>query len=329
MGLVLISVLAKSLAMTNIPIAPQDAFASSAQRPNQQEILTQERYFWSRDGVRLFVREYAGAPAAGQEGAPTLLCIPGLTRNSRDFEVLALMLAGRYRLWCVDLRGRGESGWAKDPLTYVPLTYLQDMERLVESFAPTSLALIGTSLGGIISMLMAGPLKDKFVGAVLNDIGPEIDPAGVARIRSYVGKTARFPTWVHAARAISEINGAAFPHYTLEDWLAMAKRVCRLEPSGRIVFDYDPRISEPFRLPGGEAGVDLWPAFAMLAGKPVLVVRGETSDILSAQTLEKMCAQGPNVHSVTVAGVGHAPTLTEPEALQGIERWLGELPNAL
>jgi pimeloyl-ACP methyl ester carboxylesterase len=280
-----------------------------------------ERFYWSRDGVRLHVREYAGP----QTGVPTLLCVPGLTRNGRDFAHVAERLAGRYRVWCLDLRGRGESGWAKDPLTYVPLTYLQDIERLVDEFKPERLAVIGTSLGGILAMLMAGPLAQVMAGAVLNDVGPSLEVEGLARIRSYVGKIGRYPTWMHAARAVADLNRSAFPAYTLEDWLRMAKRVCRLEAGGTISFDYDPKIAEPFRLPGGEAGVDLWPAFDVLAKLPTLVIRGGLSDIFSAATLARMGEGRPQVQLCTVPGVGHAPSLEEPEAMAAIDAWLERL----
>jgi pimeloyl-ACP methyl ester carboxylesterase len=279
-----------------------------------------DRFFWSRDGVRLHVREYG----TGQPGRPTVLCIPGLTRNARDFEALAPHLAQSFRVWALNLRGRGDSGWAKDPMSYVPLTYLQDLEQLVEQLKPDQLVIIGTSLGGILAMLAGGPLGQHLSGAVLNDVGPEIDPAGLLRIRGYVGRTGRYPTWMHAARAVAEVNQVAFPDYDLTDWLRFAKRTCRLEASGRIVFDYDPKLAEPFKLPGNEAGVDLWPAFDALAtGRPVLVVRGATSDILAAATLERMAARAPTVETLSVPGIGHAPTLDEPAVVAAIEGFLG------
>lgn len=279
-------------------------------------------YWWSNDGLRLHYRDYAG-PAE----KPPLLCLPGLTRNARDFEGLADRLAGDWRVIAVDLRGRGESAYAKDPLTYAPLTYVQDVERLLTELGIDRIVAIGTSLGGLVTMLLATAGRARIVGAVLNDVGPEIDPAGLERIRSYVGRGGSWPTWLHAARALADQNGAVYPGYQLEDWLKMAKRLYRLNRNGRIVLDYDMKIAEPFRLPGGEAGVDLWPALAGLKDVPTLILRGERSDVLGAATVEKMMERLPLARSATVPNVGHAPTLDEPEATTAIEALLGRLPN--
>ena len=277
-------------------------------------------YWWSNDGLRLHYRDYAGAG-----DRPPLVCIPGLTRNARDYEGLAERFAGQWRVIAVELRGRGESSYAKDPMSYVPLTYLQDIEALFTELKLSRAVLIGTSLGGILSMLIAATDPEKVAGALLNDVGPELDPSGLARIRGYVGKANWYPTWMHAARALAESNADVYPGYAIEDWLAMAKRLYRLSSSGRIVLDYDMKIAEPFRVPGNEAGPDMWPAFDALKGKPTLVVRGERSDILAVATAEKMAARFASCELVTVPNVGHAPTLDEPEAVAGIERLLARV----
>ncbi|QDX28239.1 alpha/beta hydrolase [Sphingomonas suaedae] len=277
-------------------------------------------YWWSGDGLRLHYRDYPG-----RDDRPPLLCIPGLTRNARDYEKLAERLAGEWRVIAVDLRGRGESAYAKDPMTYVPLTYLQDLEALVAELKLTRFVAIGTSLGGILTMLMASTHPERIAGALLNDVGPEIDPAGLTRIRGYVGKANWHPTWMHAARAVAEANADVFPTYGVADWLDMAKRLYRLTSAGRIVLDYDMKIAEPFRLPGNEAGPDMWRAFDALKGKPLLLVRGETSDILSAQIAGRMHAEAPGSELVTIPDTGHAPTLNEPEALAAIDRLLARV----
>lgn len=275
-------------------------------------------YWWSNDGLRLHYRDYAGT-----EELPPLVCLPGLTRNARDFEPLAAQVAGRRRMICPDLRGRAESAYAKDAMSYVPLTYLHDLERLFLDLALTKFVAVGTSLGGIITMLISATRPDRLAGALLNDIGPVIEPAGLERIRGYVGQGSTQQTWVHAARALAEANADVYPDYALEDWLAMAKRLYRLNSSGRIVLDYDMRIAEPLRVPGGEAGVDLWPSLAGLKAVPTLIVRGERSDILSAPTAERMLGEiGLGAELVTVKRVGHAPVLSEPDAVAGIERLL-------
>lgn len=277
-------------------------------------------YFWSRDGLRLHYRDYAG-PAA----PPPVLCIPGLTRNVRDFEELAARLAGHRRVICVSLRGRGESAFAKDALSYVPLTYLQDVEALIEELKLERLVSVGTSLGGLITMLLAATHSGLLAGAVLNDIGPEIAPEGLARIKSYVGKGGNWPTWMHAARDIEASNAAVYPHYAMTDWLRMAKQLCRVASAGRIVWDYDARIAEPFRLPGGEVGVDLWPAFEALRGVPILSLRGALSDVFAASTQAEMARRLPHLTAVEIPHVGHAPSLDEPVAVAAIERFLDSI----
>jgi len=277
-------------------------------------------FWWSRDGIRLHYREYAG-PA----DKPPVLCFPGLTRNARDYEALAERLAGQWRVLCVEFRGRGESGYAKDPMSYVPLTYFQDVEALLEELKIDRFVAVGTSLGGLVTMLLAATERDKLAGVVLNDVGPEINPAGLARIRTYVGKGVWYPTWMHAARALASGNADVYPNYAIEDWLRMAKRLYRVNSSGRIVLDYDMKIAEPFRVPGNEAGPDMWPTIDAMNGRPLLIVRGERSDILSEETAAKMVARVPGAELVTVPGIGHAPTLEEPEAVAGIERLLARV----
>ncbi|MFS2111357.1 alpha/beta fold hydrolase [Sphingomonas sp. Sphisp140] len=277
-------------------------------------------FWWSRDGIRLHYREYAG-PA----DKPPVLCFPGLTRNARDYEALAERLAGQWRVLCVEFRGRGESGYAKDPMSYVPLTYFQDVEALLEELKVDRFVAVGTSLGGLVTMLLAATERDKLAGVVLNDVGPEINPAGLARIRTYVGKGVWYPTWMHAARALASGNADVYPNYAIEDWLRMAKRLYRVNSSGRIVLDYDMKIAEPFRVPGNEAGPDMWPTIDAMNGRPLLIVRGERSDILSEETAAKMVARVPGAELVTVPGIGHAPTLEEPEAVAGIERLLARV----
>lgn len=277
-------------------------------------------YWWSKDGLRLHYRDYAGA-----DDQPPVLCFPGLTRNARDYAPLAERLAGKRRVILVEFRGRGESAYAKDPMSYVPLTYLQDVEALLDELGIARFVAVGTSLGGIVTMLLAATDGGKLAGVVLNDVGPELEPGGLARIRAYVGKAVWHPTWMHAARAVAESNADVYLDYGIEDWLRMAKRLYRVNSSGRIVLDYDMKIAEPFRVPGNEAGPDMWPTIDALKGKPVLIVRGERSDILSAETAAKMIARLPGAKLVTVAGVGHAPTLDEPEVVTAIGRLLAKV----
>ena len=276
-------------------------------------------YWWSADGLRLHYRDYPGT------GLP-IICIPGLTRNARDFAEVADRLKGRHRLILVELRGRGESAYAKDPMSYVPLTYLQDVQLLIDELKLERFILFGTSLGGMISALLATSNAGRIAGALINDVGPVIDPAGMARIRSYVGKSISYPTWLHAARGIAETQATNFPDNGLHDWLAMAKRLCRLTPAGRIVFDYDMAIAEPFRVPGGgEPGVDMWPVLNALKDIPTLLVRGALSDLLKPETAARMLETLPQMEEVVIARVGHTPTLSEPPSIAGIDRLLARI----
>ena len=274
-------------------------------------------YWWSGDGIRLHYRDYPGPKSK----AP-VICLPGLTRNARDFEPVAQMLGGKRRMLALEFRGRGESGYAKDPMSYVPLSYVQDVDVLLRELDLKNFILLGTSLGGIVSMLLAGAWKERLSGLILNDIGPEIGQAGAERIRGYIGQGRSFETWMHAARAMAEAQGDIYPAYGLEEWLRFAKRACKLGANGRITFDYDMKIAEPFKLPGGEAGVDLWPAFAALSDVPLLVMRGEKSDILEKTVGTKMIKKSEKAALATVKGVGHAPSLDEPDAQEAILQFL-------
>jgi len=274
-------------------------------------------YWGSSDGLRLHYRDYPGS-----EHRPPIICIPGLTRNARDFEGVAERLSPDWRVICVDLRGRGESAHAKDPMTYVPRTYVEDMEGLIAELKLERFILFGTSLGGLVTMLLSLRHKEWIAAALINDIGPVIEPGGIERIKAYVGKSQSWPTWLHAARHFSELLQDAHPKWSLDQWLVFAKRVCRLSSAGRVVLDYDMRIAEPFRVSGGDTGFDLWVAFRGLAEVPLLVVRGEQSDLLTEETLAKMQAEMPLMESVTIPDIGHAPTLDEPEAQAAIDRLL-------
>jgi pimeloyl-ACP methyl ester carboxylesterase len=275
------------------------------------------REWQSEDGLRLHYRDYPG----GDPDRPPLLCLHGLTRNSRDFEMLADRFAGEWRLIVPDMRGRGRSEYA--PGTYALHRYVRDVTQLLMAIEAGPVAIVGTSMGGLIALHMAARDVWPIAGVLLNDIGPEIEPAGLARILEYVGQGGSFETWMHAARHLREMSGAAHPRFELADWLAMAKRVMSINPGGRIVFDYDMRIAEP--PPEPAEPVDLWQAWRALAGRPTMVVRGELSDILSQATVDRMVKEVGGAEAVNVPGVGHPPTLAEPEAEEAVTRWLERL----
>ncbi len=274
--------------------------------------------YWWNDDLRLHYRDYPG----GADGRPPILCLPGLTRNVRDFESLAARLAPGWRVIAISFRGRGESGYSKNPTSYAPLIYVLDLQALIRELELNAFVAIGTSLGGLVTMLMAAAERDRIKGVVLNDVGPELEAGGLARIRGYIGRSGNWPTWLHAARALSETQRHAYPDYKIEDWLRMAKRLYRLSSQGRIVIDYDTRIAEPMRAATDQPPVNLWPALDALKGAPALILRGALSEVLSAATAERMAGMLPRSELLTVPRTGHAPTLDEPESVAAIDRLL-------
>jgi len=283
----------------------------------------EDRYFTNRDGLKLHYRDYPGS-----DEKPPLLCLPGLTRNSRDFADLAERVSPRFRVIALDFRGRALSDYDPVPARYLPPTYLHDVVELLDQLAIPQAVFVGTSLGGLVTMLAAVMAPHRIAASIVNDVGPDVDPEGVERIKTYVGTDVRFASWDEAANSIASSLRGAFEHYTHEDFVKMAKRNCR-EENGEVRFDYDMAIAEPFRSANEAPQIDLWPLFMALAQKPLLVIRGARSDLLTAETAAKMQALAPGMKYAEVAGVGHAPELNEPEAVTAIDEFLASLPAAL
>ncbi len=281
----------------------------------------QDRFFDGPDGLKLYYREH---PAQGGDGVP-VICLPGLTRNHRDFDELANHISsstGR-RVLSPDLRGRGRSEYDPEAKRYQPTTYVGDVVALLEAADAPRVVVVGTSLGGLLAMLLSATQPDRVAGVVLNDIGPEIDPTGLARIQGYVGGGASFASWQEASDAVRAQNVAAFPELDDEDWLAFAHRTCVEDEDGTVRLDYDPRIAEPFSETGGATpAADMWPLWSALSEIPALAIRGETSDILAPATFDRMASEKPDLERVTVRGVGHAPLLSEPECIVAIDALL-------
>jgi pimeloyl-ACP methyl ester carboxylesterase len=270
------------------------------------------------DGLRLHYRDYPGGDG------PPILCLPGLTRNARDFAEFAERYSPRFRVLALDFRGRADSDYDPVPMRYNPLTYAGDVLQLLDQLGIRQAIVVGTSLGGLVTMTIAATAPQRIAATILNDVGPDIDPGGVQRILSYVGKDMRFKSWDEIADTIAVNHGAAFDRYTHEDWVKMARRNGR-EENGEVRFDYDMAIAEPFKTTGPTPHVDLWPFFKALGQKPLLVVRGAKSDLLTVATAEKMQQAVPGMKLATVAGVGHAPELNEPEAVAAIDEFLSSL----
>jgi pimeloyl-ACP methyl ester carboxylesterase len=274
-------------------------------------------FFTSSDGLRLYCAVYPGE----RSGSVPVLCLPGLTRNSRDFTSLARRLQPRHEVLALDLRGRGRSAWDAESSHYQLPTYVQDVWSLLDSRSIPRVIVIGTSLGALMGMVMAAMRPDRIVALVLNDAGPEIDPVGVRRIQGYAGRLAPVATWEEAAAQAKSVYGSALPDLTDAEWLEYARRGYRENAAGVPVPDVDPKIAQALQQPAGTPP-DLWPLYAVLRNTPMLVIRGALSDILSAATLERMVREKPDVHQLTVAGRGHAPLLNEPECLAAIDTFL-------
>ena len=199
---------------------------------------------------------------------------------------------------------------------------------LLDELRPGPVVSIGTSLGGIVSVLLANARPQAFAGMVINDIGPVIEAAGLARIRDYVGQGGNYPTWMHAARALKDNSSHIYPAFKIADWLRLAKRLMVLTGGGRIGLDYDMRIAEPLRVASDEAGVDMWPVMQAFRGIPTLLLRGERSDLLSAATAARMVEEiGPDAELAIIPHVGHTPLLDEPASVVAIDRLLARVLN--
>lgn len=281
----------------------------------------QEHWITSSDGLRLYSRDY------GNDNAPfTVLCLHGLTRNAEDFAELAGVLSSRYRVLVMEQRGRGRSDYDAHPENYQLGTYVNDTFALLDALDLNDVALIGTSMGGLISMIMGSMAPDRFRGLVLNDIGPVVEPSGIERIQSYVGRSDRVTNWEDAVRLTRANNEAAFPGFSDDEWLAFARRLFREAPSGELQLAYDPAISQPMNAePTTAVPADLWDLFESLGELPMLVLRGALSDILSADTVAEMARRKPGLQYVEVPERGHAPLLSEPVSVKAITDFLGEL----
>ena len=284
-----------------------------------------ERHWASSDGLRLYARDYW--PAAGEARLP-VVCLHGFTRNSADFEELAPRIAetGR-RVIAPDVRGRGRSEWDPNPAHYQPKIYARDLLRLMDRLGISSAVFVGTSMGGLITMAIAAIRSRAIAAAILNDVGPEIGKQGIGRILSYAGKPVAIRSWDDAAEYVRRNNGVAFPGFSDADWQKFARRTFRDE-GGIPVLDYDAAIAVPTsKGPPKTRSLLATLLFRRLARKrPTLLIRGEHSDLTTAEIAERMKGSAPTMKVCTVPGVGHAPLLTEPEAASAIDEFLKSVP---
>ncbi len=281
-------------------------------------------WFESSDGLNLYARDYRhSSPQA------TILCIPGLTRNSADFSRLCDHLADRFRVISVELRGRGNSEYDNNPENYHPGVYVQDVTSLLDALRLESVILIGTSLGGLISMLLSAMQPDRIAAAVINDIGPQVNQQGLDRIKAYVCNQSSVASWQEAEQRTREILGREYPDFKDDDWSFITRNLYRENGSGQPVLNYDPSISILLEQRQDDSvPPDLWPAFEAMRPIPLLVFRGELSDILTRDCVAKMQQIKSDMHFTEIANCGHAPLLTEGESLTAIDNFLNALPTA-
>lgn len=280
-----------------------------------------EIYYSVHDGLRLYARDY------GDRGSSRLpvVCLAGLTRNSKDFDVLATRLSKTRRVLVPDYRGRGRSEYASDWSTYTPMVELADTLALMALAGVHEAAVIGTSRGGLIAMLMAAARPTALKAAVLNDVGPEIAPEGLSRIRGYLQHAPTPATWADAENIVRKAN-AGFNGLSDAEWSAFARRVFR-DLNGVPKSDFDPNLYQTFvsydDIVQGKVPT-LWPQFAAMDAVPTLAIRGENSDLLTAETMGKMKKLSPSLKTLTVKDRGHAPFLDEPGVVEAIEKVIAQ-----
>jgi len=275
-----------------------------------------------QDGLRLHVREWGPRASA----ALPVVCLPGLARTTADFETLAQALAAdirtRRRVLAVDSRGRGKSEYDRNPTNYSLAAELADLLAVLTATSIAKAVFIGTSRGGILTMLLGPARPTAIAGCVLNDIGPVIKPTGLARIKGYVGKLPEPESFEAAADGLARLFGTQFPKLTRRDWLAFAQRTFK-QAGERIVPDYDPQLATILEQVDVENPLPpLWKELDSLAGSPMMVIRGSNSDILSAATVAAMRERRSQLEVLEVPAQGHAPLLAEPETIQRIAEFV-------
>jgi pimeloyl-ACP methyl ester carboxylesterase len=281
------------------------------------------RFVTAQDGLKLHVRDWRPADEAA---ALTVVCLPGLARSGADFDELATVLAGEpqrsRRVLAIDSRGRGKSDYDPNPANYNLAVELGDVQAVLSALEIGQAVFVGTSRGGLLTMLLATAWPAAIAGCVLNDIGPEIDMSGLLRIKSYVGKLPEPASFTDAARIVKHVMGEQFPKLSDEAWLAWARRSFK-EAGGRLVPDYDIKLTATLAEVDPDKPLpSMWKEFDALAGIPVMVVRGANSDILSPATLAAMRARHPALQSIEVPNQGHAPLLAEPETIGEIASFI-------
>jgi pimeloyl-ACP methyl ester carboxylesterase len=249
-----------------------------------------------------------------------LVCVHGLTRCGRDFDALAQALAGEYRVVCPDMPGRGDSDWLRNPLEYAMPTYLNDLVTLIARLDVEQVDWVGTSMGGLIGMALAAQRDAPIRRMVLNEAGPLIRAESLERISRYVGRAPEFPTFADAERYVREVSAPFGPHSDLQ-WRFLTEHVMRPQGDGSYRVHYDPQIAAVFNADLPHEDIDLWALWDEIEC-PTLVIRGALSDLLDRATVDEMRRRGPRASAVEIAGVGHAPTLMQPDQIALVRDFL-------
>lgn len=278
-------------------------------------------WYRSDDGLKLHARDFPHP-----QPRATILCMPGLTRNAADFDFIGAHLAADYRLLVAEQRGRGLSQWDSNPANYNPGVYIRDMFALLDSRQLSRVILLGTSLGGLMAMLIAAVQPQRIAALILNDIGPEINMSGMQRIAAYVGRQTAVGNWDEAIAQTRALNAREFPDLDDDGWQKLTRALYRENAQGRPELAYDPAIAPP-RTSTGELPElpTLWPQFEAIAAIPLLLIRGAHSDILAASCVERMRAIKPDMQYCELPNRGHAPLLDEPDAVRAIDVFLADI----
>jgi pimeloyl-ACP methyl ester carboxylesterase len=282
--------------------------------------MIDQRHVKASDGRELYVRSF---------GKPTdraaVVCLPGLTRNHRDFVPLAEALSHDRLVVTTDLRGRGRSDYDATGASYRPEVYVDDVIRILDELGIDRAVFVGTSLGGSVAMAVAAAHPSRVAGLVLNDVGPKLEPEGFARIQSYAGKLPAVSTWDEVVTQLQAVNAPMVGTISDEDWHQMARQQWREFATGQLRPDHDPAVAASMAAVDPNDIPTSWPVFESIGPIPILVLRGEVSDLFAASTAEEMQRRHPGTTVVTIAQRGHCPTLDEPESRAAIAKFLADL----
>ncbi len=281
-----------------------------------------EHRFAAYDGLEIYYRSY-GDP---ENAATPVLCLAGLARNSKDFHDLAMHLAPKRRIFCLDYRGRGRSDYDPNWHNYRPETYVADIGAFFIHAGLSRAVFIGTSLGGLLGQAIGALMPALMAGLVINDIGPEVNPTGLDRIVAKYGRDLRFPDYESAARAERETYGHVYPDEDDDFWMKVTRDTFIDDGEGGLKLDYDLKIGDALRETASQQENNMWPLFEALTPIPVLAIRGALSDTLSEEVFDRMAEVKPDLQRLTLANRGHTPMLTEPASLDAIDAFLATIP---